>query len=149
MITAVDLARYVVAKTNKIDHGVNLLKLQQILYFIQAEFLTVFDRPCFCDDIEARKYGARIQSVYIDFLGHGGLRIWYDESRHPKWLDLRVTPDEQYHIDRVICELLPYSGGGLARIVISQDPWKKTYKEGQRRIIPNHLIKSYFQDEVY
>lgn len=148
MLTAIDLARYVVARTNKIDHGVNLLKLQQILYFIQAEFLVVFDKPCFCDDIEARKYGARIRSVYIDFLGHGVGRIWYWEDRHPEWIDLNVTPDEKYHIDRVICELLPYSGGGLSRIVMSQDPWKKTYVEGLRRIIPNSLIKSYFEDEV-
>lgn len=148
MITAIDLAHYVVAVTNKIDHGVSLLKLQQILYFIQAEFLTVFDRPCFCDFIEARKLGVRINSVYLEFLGHGAGRIWYWEDRHPEWMDLKVTPDEKYHIDRVICELLPYSGGDLVRIVQSQDPWKKTYKEGQRRIIPNSLIKSYFQDEV-
>ena len=50
MITAIDLARYVVARSNKIAHGVNRLQLEQILYFIQAEFLVVFDKPCFADD---------------------------------------------------------------------------------------------------
>lgn len=144
MLSAVDLARYVVARTDKVGYGINLLKLQQILYFIQAEFLVAFDRPCFFDDIEARKYGARIQLVYIDFLGNGAGIIRYSEKRHPEWLNLKVTPNEKYHIDRVISELLPYSGGGLARIVISQDPWKKTYKEGQRQIISNSLIKDYF-----
>lgn len=148
MITTIDLARYVVATTNKIDHGVSLLKLQQILYFIQAEFLTVFDRPCFCDLIEAKKFGVRIYPVYLEFLGHGAGRIWYWEEHHPEWLDLNVTPDEKLHIDRVICKLLPYSGTELVRIIQSQDPWKKTYEEGQKRIIPNALIKSYFQDEV-
>lgn len=144
MLTAIDLARYVVARTNKIAHGVNLLQLQQILYFIQIEFLTVFDMPCFCDDIEAWKYGARIESVRLEFFTH--LRIWYWEDRHPEWLNLGVTLDEKYHIDAVIDELLPYSGADLMRIVQCQDPWQKTYKEGQRRIIPNSLIKSYFQD---
>ena len=146
MITAIDLARYVVARTNKIAHGVNLLQLQQILYFIQVEFLTVFDTPCFCDDIEAWKYGARIESVRLEFFTHGGLRIWYWEDRHPEWQKLNITPDEKYHIDTVIDELLPYSGADLIRIVQNQEPWQKTYKEGQRRIIPNSLIKSYFQD---
>ena len=46
---------------------------------------------------------------------------------------------------KTICNL-PYSGTELVRIIQSQDPWKKTYEEGQKRIIPSSLIKSYFQN---
>lgn len=145
MLNAVDLARYVVARTNKIAHGVNRLQLEQILYFIQAEFLVTFDKPCFADDIEACELGIKIRTVRREFTISAG-RIWYFEDSHPKWLELNVTPDEKYHIDAVIDELLPYSGADLIRIVQNQDPWKKTYIKGLKRIIPNALIKEFFDD---
>ena len=108
MLSAVDLAHYVVARTNKIDYGVNRLQLEQILYFIQAEFLVTFDRPCFADDIEACELGIKIRTVRREFIGYAIGRIWYFEDNHPNWLDLNVIPDEKYHIDAVIDELLPY-----------------------------------------
>lgn len=146
MLNAIDLARYVVARTNKIDHGVNRMQLEQMLYFIQAEFLVAFDRPCFADDIEACDIGVKIRTVRHEFTGYAAGRIWYFEDRHPKWLDLNVTPDEKYHIDVVIDELLPYSASDLIHIVQNQDPWKKTYVKGLKRIIPNVLIKEFFDD---
>lgn len=144
MITAIDLARYVVARTNKITHGVNRLQLEQMLYFIQAEFLVTFDRPCFADDIEACELGIKIRTVRREFTGYAIGRIWYFEDNHPKWLDLNVTPDEKYHIDAVIDELLLYSASDLIRLVQNQEPWQKTYVKGLKRIIPNSLIKDYF-----
>ena len=144
MLSAVDLARYVVARTNKVAHGVNRLQLEQILYFIQAEFLVAFNRPCFVDDLEACELGIKIRTVRHEFTGYSVGRIWYFEDRHPKWLDLNVTPDEKYHIDAVIDELLPYSASDLIRIVQNQEPWQKTYVKGLKRIIPNSLIKDYF-----
>lgn len=144
MLSAVDLARYVVARTNKVAHGVNRLQLEQILYFVQAEFLVTFDRPCFADDIEACELGIKIRTVRHEFTGYTIGRIWYFEDNHPNWLDLNVIPDEKYHIDAVIDELLPYSAFDLIHIVQNQDPWKKTYVKGLKRIIPNSLIKDYF-----
>ena len=146
MLNAIDLARYIVARTNKIAHGVNRLQLEQILYFIQAEFLVAFDKPCFADDIEACAFGIKIRTVRREFTGYAAGRIWYFENRHPKWLELNVTPDEKYHIDAVIDELLSYSGADLIRIVQNQAPWKKTYVKGLARIIPNTLIKEFFDD---
>lgn len=147
MLSAIDVAHYVIARTNKIDHGINNSKLSKVLYFIQAEFLCVFDRPCFADRIEAWKLGVIVPNVYIKFMDHGALQIWYNEKRNPEWLHLDATPDEQYHIDLIIDSLLKYSSGDLIRITMLQDPWKNTYKEGQKRIIPPSLIKEYFQEE--
>ena len=144
MLNAVDLARYVVARTNKIAHGVNRLQLEQMLYFIQAEFLVTFGSPCFADDIEACELGIKIRTVRREFTGYSVGRIWYFEDYHPKWLDLNVTPDEKYHIDAVIDELLLYSASDLIRLVQNQEPWQKTYVKGLKRIIPNSLIKDYF-----
>ena len=144
MLNAVDLARYVVARTNKIAHGINRLQLEQMLYFIQAEFLVAFGSPCFADDIEACELGIKIRTVRREFTGYSVGRIWYFEDYHPKWLDLNVTPDEKYHIDAVIDELLLYSASDLIRLVQNQEPWQKTYVKGLKRIIPNSLIKDYF-----
>ena len=144
MLSAVDLARYVVARTDKISYGVNRLQLEQMLYFVQAEFLVAFDKPCFADDIEACELGIKIRTVRREFTGYSAGRIWYFEDRYPKWLELDITPDEKYHIDAVIDELLLYSASDLIRLVQNQEPWQKTYVKGLKRIIPNSLIKDYF-----
>lgn len=147
MLSAIDVAHYVIARTNKIGHGISNLKLQKVLYLIQAEFLVVFDHPCFVDDIEARSFGVVVPSVYNKFKMYGACRIWYLEDRHPEWLQLDVAPDEKYHINCVIDDLLDIHSSDLTQITINQDPWKKTYQKDQRRIIKPSLIKEYFQEE--
>ena len=53
MYRALDVAEYVIRKANAIDDPISNLKLQKILYFIQAEFLITKNRPCFREEIEA------------------------------------------------------------------------------------------------
>ena len=47
MYSAIDVARYIIAHCNRNGQTISNLKLQKILYFIQAEFLVVQDKPCF------------------------------------------------------------------------------------------------------
>lgn len=48
-----DVCRYVINYSNDKDYGISNLKLQKILYFIQAYFLISANKKCFEEKIEA------------------------------------------------------------------------------------------------
>ena len=66
MYRALDVAKYVIERCNKMGYPISNLKLQKILYFIQAEFLVAFDEQCFQEDIEAWNFGPVVPEVYRD-----------------------------------------------------------------------------------
>lgn len=66
MYSVLDVARYVVARSNRAG-TISNLKLQKVLYFIQAEFLVVQDAPCFAEQIEAWDFGPVVPVVYYRY----------------------------------------------------------------------------------
>ena len=58
MYSVLDVARYVIARSNRAG-AISNLKLQKVLYFIQAEFLVVQNTPCFAEQIEAWDFWSR------------------------------------------------------------------------------------------
>lgn len=59
-----DIARYVIKYSNDRDYGVSNLKLQKILYFIQAYFLIQTNSPCFKEGIETWDFVPVVPAVY-------------------------------------------------------------------------------------
>lgn len=51
--SALEVARHIINYANSNDQLLSNLKLQKLLYFVQAEFLISQGRTCFTDDIEA------------------------------------------------------------------------------------------------
>lgn len=56
-------------------HGISNLKLQKILYLIQAYSLIQTKRPCFSEDIEAWDFGPVIPDVYRKYKQFGSTDI--------------------------------------------------------------------------
>ena len=54
--SALEVARHIINYVNSNDQLLSNLKLQKLLYFVQAEFLISQERICFTDDI-ATRYG--------------------------------------------------------------------------------------------
>ena len=73
MYDAIDVSRYVINYSNQHEYGISNLKLQKILYFIQAYFLmsTLNHTACFQDVIEAWDFGPVVPSVYHEFKQYG------------------------------------------------------------------------------
>lgn len=73
---AVGIAYYILKYSRKeLNQGISNLKLQKILYFIQAEFLVKKDEPCFEEIIEAWDFGPVIPAVYQEFKVFGSNNI--------------------------------------------------------------------------
>ena len=77
MYDAVSIARFVINYSNKQEYGISNLKLQKIMYFIQAYFLITQDKPCFSDDIEAWDFGPVVPAAYHEFKQFGSGNIPY------------------------------------------------------------------------
>ncbi len=69
----IDVCRHVINYSNEHDYGVSNLKLQKLLYFIQAYFLTnkKDNTPCFDEKIEAWDFGPVVPEAYHEYKQYG------------------------------------------------------------------------------
>lgn len=150
-----DIACFVVNKHNELfsEQGITNLRLQKLLYFIQAEFLRTRGQPCFREEIEAWPYGPVVVRAYEEFSMYGGMRIddtySYGDIFYPtKYSEDRIEAEDKECITNVIIALSPLSEYALVEATHRQDPWIDAIKHGNRSKIQNASIERYFNQEA-
>ena len=137
MYSVLDVARYVVARSNRAG-AISNLKLQKVLYFIQAEFLVVQNAPCFAEQIEAWDFGPVVPVAVIHYRNDGAaIPLLQDDGFCP------FNRRDKKLADGVIDECAKYSAAGLTDIVHRQTPWREAYC--RRDIITNESLKEFFK----
>lgn len=159
---AQDVARYIINYSNDQNYGVSNLKLQKLLYFVQAFFLinTKEKCPCFSNLIEAWDFGPVVPDVYHEYKQYGSTDIpkinsfFIFNSENP-WSVSTVDYDnsiidgsDKKLINEVVNHFANYSATDLVAITHQQAPWKNAYKPYQNNIITNEAISEYFSDET-
>lgn len=152
--SALDIARFVINYSNRSNSPITNLKLQKLLYFIQAYFITKLNRPCFKDDIEAWSLGPVVPSVYHEFKNYGAgyipyIKAYFDMSHGSSSFMHVFNPDnisrsDQECIQTIVDNLSKYSASTLVTITHDQEPWKKAFEYGYK-VIPLLSIKNYFE----
>lgn len=143
MYNALDVAKYVIGYCRENGYSVSNLKLQKILYFIQAEFLISNGNPCFVDQIEAWDFGPVVPSVYHEYKEFGSSNIVnFVDSGRPA----RITNRDAALIDGIIDECSGYSASALVEITHNQRPWVDAYQKYYNNPISNDSIEEYFSD---
>ena len=69
------VCRHIVNYSNKKNYNISNLKLQKLLYFVQAYFLAKKNRPCFNEEIQAWAFGPVVPEAYQEFKQYGGCNI--------------------------------------------------------------------------
>lgn len=141
MYSALDVAQYAISRSNRAG-AISNLKLQKVLYFVQAEFLVVQDMPCFAEQIEAWDFGPVVPVVYYRYRIYGGAAIPLLQDDGFCLFNKR----DKKLADGVIDECAKYSAAGLADIVHRQTPWREAYR--QRGIITNESLKEFFNERA-
>ncbi len=144
MYSAIDVARYIIWYCKKKGYSISNLKLQKILYFVQANFLISIGRPCFEENIEAWDFGPVVPDVYHKFKIFGSADLPEAVCKGAESLILRS--DKQL-INEQVDECGEYSASSLVEITHNQDPWKNAYRKGYNNIISNSAIYSYFKED--
>lgn len=144
MYRALSIARYIIERCNAQNQAISNLKLQKILYFVQAEFLVSKNQPCFAEEIEAWDFGPVVPVVYQRYKAYGGGNIPITRSLIRT---MTISESDQYLIDDIVDQCAEYSASTLVEITHRQTPWKKAYVPGRNRIISKHSIKEFFEED--
>jgi uncharacterized phage-associated protein len=72
-----DVCRHIINYSEKEDYGVSNLKLQKLLYFVQAYFMLEKKdhAPCFHEKIEAWDFGPVVPEAYQEWAQYGSCDI--------------------------------------------------------------------------
>lgn len=154
---AMDIASYIINKSIDMNSPVSNLKLQKLLYYIQAVFLIKKGEPAFGESIAAWKYGPVVENVYYQFRSYvnneikdrvlqrnNGVLKGEGEDYNPENI---IMKEDQNLIDNVLESYMNFSGTDLIRKTHQEDPWKTIKDRGQVGYsnIENNEIKKYFK----
>lgn len=155
-----DVSRYIINYSNKKGYGISNLKLQKILYFVQAYFLiTEPYTACFNEKIEAWDFGPVVPVAYHEFKQYGSGNIPYIETYIKRdvndiWGYTKVRFDENIiskkdkeKIRDVIDSFSQYSATDLVSLTHRQSPWKDAYRTGAHSEITKEAIRTYFNNK--
>lgn len=140
MRRVLEIARYIISYCGEQKYSISNLKLQKILYFVQAEFLVATGLPCFIEEIEAWDFGPVVPEVYREYKIFGSANI-------PVFVvgkSIRLGFEEERLIDGIVDECAKYTASQLVEITHNQTPWMKAYIPGMNRVISKEAIRDYF-----
>ena len=144
LYTADNVAKYLIylasrefVGDNKEREGITNLKLQKMLYFVQAYYLAKLDKPLFSDKIEAWKYGPVIPGVYKKYKSKESNPIINEEDKSS------LSDEDKKVVKKVWDSFGGYSASRLVDIAQAHTPWKEA-SESSTKIIPHKTIKEYY-----
>lgn len=141
MYSALLIARLIIDYCNEKKMIISNLKLQKILYFVQADFLVNKETPCFFEDIEAWNFGPVIPEVYFEYKIYGSSNIPY---RNSIAVYRDIQKDDQDRIFKMVQKCAKYSISTLVEITRRQALWREAYNPYRRNVIPKEEIRKYF-----
>lgn len=158
MLNVLDVSRYIINYSNRKNYDITNLRLQKLLYFIQAYYLVSTEKqePCFSERIIAWDFGPVILEAYREFKCYGGgsipnINSYYEHNGIEILFSERMTFDENIiptidkrRIEKVVDYFSKYSTTSLVKITHNQDPWCKTYEKQKNKEITKEAIREYF-----
>lgn len=156
MYSALDVSRYIINYSNDQDYGISNLKLQKILYLVQAYYLIKTGFPCFSDVIEAWDFGPVVPIVYHEYKQYGSGDIPYISSyiqfdkkniwqtHRVNYKDSIIDVDDKKMIEAVVDKFKDFSASDLVALTHSQAPWINAYKKYANNEITIKSIRDYF-----
>ena len=160
MYHVLDICRYIINYSNKQGYGVSNLKLQKLLYFVQAAFLSMTKKhePCFFEQIQAWDFGPVVPEAYHEYKQYGSTNIptiksYFEFSSDNSWKSEYHLYDDSFIkscdkdvINSVVDMFKDYSATALVTLTHKQRPWRKAYVPRQNNIISIESIKEYFDE---
>ena len=143
MYSALLIAKYIIRRCAACGKSISNLKLQKILYFVQAEFLVDIGVCCFSDAIEAWDFGPVVPVVYRVYRIYGSANIPAETSNGLP----SIRSEDMDRINSIVDECSEYSASQLVEITHNQSPWRDAYyKPGVNNEITPDSIKSFFSE---
>lgn len=136
--SALDVAKYVINHEHNNGREISNLRLQKLLYFVQAKILVETGDTCFDDTMEAWDYGPVVPIVYHEYKIFGSLDISLG------YMEVNIDKKIAKFIDLIIDYCSNFPTYQLVEITHNQNPWRQAYKRGAKIEIKASAIKEYF-----
>lgn len=162
MYSAIDIANWFLAKNNaeaklndyddfdsydRITH----LKLQKLLYYAQGIYLSLTGNPLFKEKIYAWRHGPVVREVYNIFSCYGRNPIIKDFDHN----ELERVGSIEFDDKAINALELTYENFNIYTAWQLREmshkhgsPWDLKYDKDNENVIPNELIKDYFDREI-
>lgn len=157
---AMDIARYVINYCIDQKKPISNLKLQKILYYIQAAFLVEKGEPCFEEPMLKWRHGPVQEQVYHNFKGFIGRDIDEKQKEYKEYTfkddfsieekviifkeDMIDLKDREI-INRVIDSLIDFDAWFLVDRTHEEAPWKNAH---YNEIITIQSINDFFSSSI-
>jgi uncharacterized phage-associated protein len=114
---------YIILRVDSANGRLNHLKLQKLMYYVQAWHLAFNARPLFPDRFQAWVHGPVCRALYDRFASTKSLYSSIMSSDVlPGSID-RLSDEERCHIDNVLETYAGYSDTQLEEMTHREDPW--------------------------
>ena len=149
----IDVSSYIINYSNQINHPINNLKLQKLLYYVQAATLDEAGRKCFNSNIVAWQFGPAIPKAYHYYEEYGRNNIPNQGGYKTIKLDnktLRMSYTQPAEIDYTIKRIIRNVVDSYLNITNPLELSKKTRKKSPWKTTPlNQEIKCSKIGEYY
>lgn len=148
------LAAHILQKCGSMSH----LKLQKLLFYVQAYHLAYFNADLISDEFEAWVHGPVSRKLYESLNGENTMYsdVFYEEKNDAPntTFDELLTNDQLQLIDDVIEELSSLTSLQLENMVHSEMPWQ-TARNGYSQadkchvVIEKEAIRTFYKTLIY
>ena len=139
-VDVLEVAKYILFRMAEKGKTLNHLKLQKLLYYVQAWHLVYADEPLFDEEFEAWLHGPVIRKVWNYYKTFSIMldTLPYEET------EINITEDQRELIDDVLDEYGDKSGYYLECLTHSEKPWQEARKQGENTVIDKESIKNFY-----
>ena len=137
------IAKYIIHYSASQSKTVSNLRLQKILYFVQAEFLVSKKEPCFEEELYAWNFGPVVPCVYHEYKVYGGASIPPPDNE----VFYHISSDDRQLINEIVDQCNRYSTSFLVQLTHNQEPWKKAFNYSVDHVISKSSIRNFFNED--
>lgn len=139
------ISRYIIDSEKRHGRGVSNLRLQKLLYFVQAHFLLTKHTPCFSEHIEAWDFGPVVPEAYHEYKFYGSSNIPTYGVPTPEKNFLQISNNDKKLIDDIVAQCARYTTSQLVSLTHNQEPWIKAHNAPLGNQISNESILKFFE----
>lgn len=143
MHSCFDVARFFLSKTNTdAEEGFTNLKLQKLVYYVQAYSLGIWGVPFIEEAFEAWQHGPVCRKLYNHYKKYGAKTIPKEEC------DTSIfSAQEEGFLEEVYEHMGQFSAYKLRAISHSEQPWRDAYKLETE--IPHDAMRDFYSKLVH
>jgi len=159
MYDVFDVAAYIINKSIESGKPVSNLKLQKLLFYVQANFLVNLGKACFEEEIQAWKHGPVVPRIYREFRDHGEVTITNSVEFKPQFVfkndeltmelvkvheDLEANIKHANNVNEVLSSYAEVDPWDLVDKT-HNEIWRDVYDGTDNIVIKTEDIEAYYQ----